>query len=95
MTKYNTLKEREILKFRYGWDADPMTMNEVGGLFGITPERVRQLQSMALRKLRQRWGRVMAKEYYNERIVNIGRDCTFKSDKKIDFIEKYFKEMAL
>lgn len=35
-----------------------MTMNEEDGLFRITPERVRQLKSMALRKLRQRWSRI-------------------------------------
>lgn len=58
MAQSNSLREREILEFRYGWHTRQMTMNEIGDIYGITGERVRQLQSGALRKLRQSvWAR--------------------------------------
>lgn len=47
-------REQEIIKFRYGWyDSKPRTLEEIGNLFGITRERVRQLESKALRRLRK------------------------------------------
>ncbi len=50
-----TLDEREatILSFRFGLDGDSeKTLEEVGQKFGITRERVRQIQNMALAKLK-------------------------------------------
>ncbi len=50
-----TFREAEILRRRFGLDGDPgMTLEEVGELFGVTRERIRQLQNIALKKLRQR-----------------------------------------
>lgn len=51
-----TLDRREatILKFRFGLDGGPeRTLEEVGVKFGVTRERVRQIQNIALRKLRK------------------------------------------
>lgn len=46
-------REREILKYRYGLEAvPPETLDDVGKRFGITRERVRQIQNQALIKLR-------------------------------------------
>lgn len=46
-------RERKILQLRYGLqDGHYRTLEEVGGIFGITRERIRQLEAMALRKLR-------------------------------------------
>ena len=48
-----TFREAEILKRRFGLDGNPaMTLEEVGELFGVTRERIRQLQNAALKKLR-------------------------------------------
>lgn len=50
-----TFREAEILRKRFGLDGDPgMTLEEVGELFGVTRERIRQLQNIALKKLRRR-----------------------------------------
>jgi len=48
-------REREIVKFRYGLGEvdEPLTLEQVGVRFGVTKERIRQLESRALRKLRK------------------------------------------
>jgi RNA polymerase primary sigma factor len=51
----STLKEREakILRLYFGLDdQDPMTLEEIGALLGITRERVRQIKEKALLRLR-------------------------------------------
>ncbi len=50
-----TLTEREskVLKLRFGiTDGYPRTLEEVGSIFNVTRERVRQIEAKALRKLR-------------------------------------------
>ncbi len=50
-----TLKEREakILRLYFGLDGqEPMTLEEIGGMLGITRERVRQIKEKALARLR-------------------------------------------
>lgn len=45
-------REREVLKARYGFeDGVEKTLEEVGQTFGVTRERIRQIESKALRKL--------------------------------------------
>lgn len=47
-------REASILRFRFGLDGgSERTLEEVGEKFGVTRERVRQLQTLALRKLRR------------------------------------------
>ncbi len=49
-----TERERAILTMRYGLDgADPRTLEEVGAAFGLTRERIRQVEEGAMRRLRQ------------------------------------------
>jgi len=46
-------REREVLTLRFGLeDGRPHTLEEVGQKFGVTRERIRQIESKALRKLR-------------------------------------------
>jgi RNA polymerase primary sigma factor len=45
-------KEREMLELRYGLGGrEPMTLEQVGEEFGVTRERVRQVETHVLRKL--------------------------------------------
>ena len=46
-------KEADILRMRFGINADkPMTLEEVGQHYGVTRERIRQVENKAIRKLR-------------------------------------------
>ena len=54
MVKHLDNREATILRFRFGLDGGAeKTLEEVGVKFGVTRERVRQIQNLALRKLRK------------------------------------------
>jgi RNA polymerase primary sigma factor len=54
MVKHLDDREATILRFRFGLDGgQEKTLEEVGEKFGVTRERVRQIQNLALRKLRK------------------------------------------
>jgi RNA polymerase primary sigma factor len=54
MVKHLDARESTILRYRFGLDGGPeKTLEEVGVKFGVTRERVRQIQNLALRKLRK------------------------------------------
>jgi RNA polymerase sigma factor (RpoD-like family) len=49
-----TEREKDIISLRYGLTTSkPCTLEEVGGMFNLSRERVRQIQSKAMRKLRR------------------------------------------
>ncbi|MGW2489208.1 RNA polymerase sigma factor [Streptomyces sp. NPDC001606] len=46
-------RERKVVQLRYGLiDGRPRTLEEIGRLFGVTRERIRQIESKTLNKLR-------------------------------------------
>jgi len=54
MVKHLDTREATILRYRFGLDGgSEKTLEEVGVKFGVTRERVRQIQNLALRKLRK------------------------------------------
>jgi len=49
-----TEREKDVISMRYGLNASqPYTLEEVGFMFNLSRERVRQIQSKAMRKLRR------------------------------------------
>ncbi len=49
-----TASERKIIRMRFGLqDTDPRTLDSIGIIFGVTRERIRQIESKALEKLRK------------------------------------------
>ena len=48
-----TMRERRVLELRYGLKGDkPLTLEEVGQQFGVTRERIRQIEAKTLAKLK-------------------------------------------
>ena len=49
-----TEREKDVISLRYGLaSTQPCTLEEVGSIFNLSRERVRQIQSKAMRKLRR------------------------------------------
>ena len=63
----NTLnpRERDVLRLRYGLDDGRVkTLEEIGTVFSVTRERIRQIEAKALRKLKQPSRNSILQEYY-------------------------------
>jgi RNA polymerase primary sigma factor len=60
-------REREVLYMRYGLDdGRTRTLEDVGRQFGVTRERIRQIEAKALRKLRHPSRAKMLRDYLDE-----------------------------
>ena len=59
-----TPREQKILKMRFGLDTGKThTLEEVGSEFGVTRERIRQIEAKALNKLKKKREAKKLKEY--------------------------------
>jgi len=56
-------REAKVLKMRFGLGFKPMTLEEVGKKFGVTRERIRQIEAKALRKLKHPSKRKQLQDY--------------------------------
>lgn len=60
-----TPKEAEIIKMRFGIGREqPMTLEEIGVIYGVTRERIRQIENKALRKLKHPSRRKVIESYW-------------------------------
>lgn len=72
-----TEREQKVIEMRYGlYGNQIMTLEEVGKVFGVTRERIRQIESKAIRKLRHPSRAQMIEAYYiperkKKRIINV------------------------
>ena len=55
-------REQTVLKLRMGYETYPMTLEEIGDEFGVTRERIRQIEKKALDKLK----RILIKHGWSE-----------------------------
>ncbi|MGB9680327.1 MAG: sigma-70 family RNA polymerase sigma factor [Thermoanaerobacteraceae bacterium] len=65
----STLKEREksVLQLRFGLDdGQEKTLEEIGKIFGVTRERIRQIESKAIKKLRHHTRSRILKDFVKE-----------------------------
>lgn len=46
-------REKEILELHYGFKGDSFTLQQIGNKFGLTRERIRQIEKRAINKLRK------------------------------------------
>ena len=62
-----TEREEQVLRLRFGLDdGSCKTLEEVGQMFGVTRERIRQIEAKALRKLRHPSRSKKLKDFLNE-----------------------------
>jgi len=47
-----TLREQKVIRTRFGMDQEPKTLKDTAKMFNVSVERIRQIESKALRKLR-------------------------------------------
>ncbi len=63
----NTLSGRDykVIMMRFGFETgSPMTLKEIGSIYGVTRERIRQIEAKALTKLRRRLKRDEKSEWF-------------------------------
>ena len=87
----NSLDKREadILRMRFGLDNhDELTLEEVGRKFKVTRERVRQLQNLALQKIRK----LMARNEAQRSVDEIEQDERLR--KRMEVLREFFESKA-
>jgi RNA polymerase primary sigma factor len=89
MIKSLDQREAEILRFRFGLDGrDELTLEEVGRKFKVTRERVRQLQNLALQKIRK----LMARNEAQRSAEQIEEDERLR--KRMEVLRDYFESKS-
>jgi RNA polymerase primary sigma factor len=81
-------RERKIILMRFGLDdGKPKILEEIGKKFGVTRERIRQLQNIALAKLRRALAKrekpIVRRESLNPSLVPFRRMTSTNEWKKV------------
>ena len=87
----NSLDKREadILRMRFGLDGhDELTLEEVGRKFKVTRERVRQLQNLALQKIRK----LMARNEAQRSVEEIDQEERLR--KRMEILREFFESKS-
>ena len=87
----NSLDQREadILRMRFGLDGqDELTLEEVGRKFKVTRERVRQLQYLAIQKIRK----LMARNEAQRSLEEIEEDNRLR--KRMEVLREFFESKS-
>ena len=90
-------REQEVLKLRFGFGKNKTrTLEEVGKILGLSRERIRQIESDALRKLRHNSSAKELLKYYNVDITNkkqiaknISQESTDIKDSLVSYLKGY------
>lgn len=62
-----TEKEKEIIYLRFGlYDGKPCTLEEVGRMYHVSRERIRQIEAKAMKKLRAPWNKIYLTDFINK-----------------------------
>ena len=57
-------REAQVIRLRFGLDDDrPRTLEEVGQMFGVTRERIRQIEAKAIRKMKVKSKKSLLQDY--------------------------------
>ncbi len=77
-------REREVVNFRYGlFGGPPMTLEEIGEIYSLSRERIRQIEAQSLRKLRSPKRAKKLEGYYYVRKKEDKKGCK-KEDEEDD-----------
>ena len=83
-------READILRMRFGLDGqDELTLEEVGRKFNVTRERVRQLQNLALQKIRK----LMARNEAQRSLEEIEEDDRLR--KRMEVLRDFFESKSV
>src|SRR5258708_6588682 len=83
-------REAKIIKLRFGLDGEnEMTLEEVGKKFKVTRERVRQLQNLALSKMRK----LMAKNETQRTVDEIEEED--RVQKRMEVLREFFEQKVI
>ena len=66
LIKYLTPREADIIRLRYGLDTNvPLTLEQIGKKYNVTRERIRQIEQIAMNKLKRGFRRdKISREYF-------------------------------
>jgi len=73
-------RERDVVRMRYGLDDGRIkTLEEIGQIFSVTRERVRQIEAKAIRKLRQPYRSSILRDYVLSTTQNMEKSFTTRT----------------